>query len=124
MEMLLRQPGRGKRSVESKFLPTLLANLNQYVEVKAVWTEKKQKTQGVKFSGVVLNYRKTLFHICCKLTAGRECRAIFHYRVESENPYLSFSMPSAYSKLLLQGITGWVGRALSLQKWETTQTTL
>lgn len=47
--------------------------------------------------------------------ARRECCAIFHYRAESENPYLSFSMPSAYSELLLRGITGWVGRALSPQ---------
>lgn len=83
------------------------------------------KIQGLKFLRAVLNYRRELFQMRCEINAaGRERHAIFHYRVESENPYLSFSMPSAYSKLLLQGITGWVGRALSPQKWETTQTTL
>lgn len=39
--------------------------------------------------------------------ARRECNAVFHYRVKNENPYLSFSMPSAYSNFAAEDY--WLG---------------
>lgn len=75
---------------------------------------KKEKLAGLlktprwKCVCIVVNYSicisETVFDKCSK-----ERNAIFHYRVKNENPYLSFSMPSAYSKLCCRGLlNGWV----------------
>lgn len=45
---------------------------------------------------------------------GKE-HGIFHYRVKNENPYLSLFHAVSLLQTLLEGITAWVGKALSPQ---------
>lgn len=114
MEMLPPRPGAGNRSAES--LPETPGNfpckLETISSMKFQVFGRWKKIQGVKFLRAALNYRKELFQICCEINAaGRERHAVFHYRVESENPYLSFFpcrqlTPNFCCRGLL---AGWVG---------------
>lgn len=77
------------------------------------------KTQAEKFLCIVVNYSNIENCIRDKCSGERKCHAIFHYRVKNENPYLSFSMPSAYSNFAAGDY--WLGGYGSVTaKWETT----